>query len=273
MHFAESQRQLDEDTKSLFLLIAPSERVESRLCKCLDTAALSDAKLSPYALHALLVSDSLTGWMDYMAWLESQLKEQVSCNYLTLSCGSNVSYSHVLCPRQSLTFIFIQSNRMVFATVDEKQQNSSRLIDLTISVSDRQALKLLENYVTELQIILPTLLGAIVTLRDESHSFCETMCLRERGRCRCGSILLQFDEHIKDLELCVQRVATLKEEAKSTAQLVSLHLCNIDEEVRTYIGIALRLTKLRKYCCSEKYCSRVIRGEQVDDPAYSKFKS
>jgi hypothetical protein len=71
------------------------------------------------------------------------------------------------------------------------------------------------------------LLGAVVTLRDESHSFCETKCSRERGGCHCGSILLQFDAHIKDLELYVQRVAILKEEAKSTAQLVSLYICAI----------------------------------------------
>jgi len=68
----------------MFLLIAPSESVESQLRSGLHTAILSDANSSPYILHLLLVSESLKGWIDYMAWLENQLKEQVSCKLPTV---------------------------------------------------------------------------------------------------------------------------------------------------------------------------------------------
>jgi len=109
---------------------------------------------------------------------------------------------------------------MVFAPIDEKEQISSRLINLTINVSDRQALKLLENSVAQLQIILSTLLRTVVALREECCVFCKINCSRKREVCRCDHIRLRFDAHIKDLELYVQRSDILKEEAKSTARLV-----------------------------------------------------
>jgi len=111
---------------------------------------------------------------------------------------------------------------MVFTSIDEKGQTSSRLINLSINVSDRQVLKLLEDSVTELQIILPTLLRTVVDLREECHALCTINCSRENEMCCCDHIRLQFDTHIKDLELYVQRAGILKEEAKSSARLVCL---------------------------------------------------
>ena len=64
---------------SMFLLIAPSAHTERQLCEYLDATTSGRVDASPSALHLLLVEDSLTGWMDYMAWLEKQLKEQVWC--------------------------------------------------------------------------------------------------------------------------------------------------------------------------------------------------
>lgn len=78
MYHTGSKSELIENSKSIFLLIAPSERVETQVRGWLHTATTNDAKLSPYALHLLLVSDSLRGWIDYIAWLGNQLKEQVS---------------------------------------------------------------------------------------------------------------------------------------------------------------------------------------------------
>jgi len=75
MRSTESNGELLGNSKSMFLLIAPSESAETQLCRYVHA---SDAKFSPYALHLLLVSDSLRGWIDYMAWLENQLKEQVN---------------------------------------------------------------------------------------------------------------------------------------------------------------------------------------------------
>lgn len=65
-------------SKSAFLLISPSKSIESRISKCLDGATSNREELSPWAVHLLLIAESQEGWMDYMAWLEASLKEQVS---------------------------------------------------------------------------------------------------------------------------------------------------------------------------------------------------
>jgi hypothetical protein len=75
----------DPNFKSMFLLIAPSERVETQLRNWLHRAISNDAKFSPYTLHLLLVNDSLRGWIDYIAWLGNQLKEQVGFKLPTAS--------------------------------------------------------------------------------------------------------------------------------------------------------------------------------------------
>jgi len=51
--------------------------VERQLREYLDATASNRVDASPSTLHLLLVKDSLKGWMDYMVWLEKQLKEQV----------------------------------------------------------------------------------------------------------------------------------------------------------------------------------------------------
>jgi hypothetical protein len=72
------QRSLSQ-AKSTFLLVAPSKNVESVLSECLNTSTMDDgAALSSWNVHRILVADSLRGWMDYMAYLEKRLKEQVS---------------------------------------------------------------------------------------------------------------------------------------------------------------------------------------------------
>ena len=66
-------------SKSMFLLIAPSENAESQFSKCLEQSILDDGlALSPWNVQRILVADSLRGWMDYMGSLEQRLKEQVS---------------------------------------------------------------------------------------------------------------------------------------------------------------------------------------------------
>jgi hypothetical protein len=74
---AKGQRMTE--AKSMFLLVAPSKNAGSVLSECLSnsTTKESDA-MSPWSIHRILVADSLRGWMDYMAYLEKRLKEQVS---------------------------------------------------------------------------------------------------------------------------------------------------------------------------------------------------
>lgn len=62
---------------STFIFIAPSPKVESQLSQLLDLSTSDERAIGPWNVHRLLVANSLSGWMDYMAWLEETLNEQV----------------------------------------------------------------------------------------------------------------------------------------------------------------------------------------------------
>lgn len=62
---------------SMFLLIAPPEKLEPELIKCLQPSAHGNQAISTWNAHRLLIADGLKNWMEYMSYLEEQLKEQV----------------------------------------------------------------------------------------------------------------------------------------------------------------------------------------------------
>jgi hypothetical protein len=63
---------------SRFLIIAPSENAEFKIARHLEQAALSKSSISPWNIHRIIIFDSLAGWQDYMASIESRLWQQVS---------------------------------------------------------------------------------------------------------------------------------------------------------------------------------------------------
>jgi hypothetical protein len=69
---------LSEQSSSTFILIAPSQNFESQLSQCLDMCVADDRAIRPLNIYRLLVADSLSGWLDYMTWLEDELKDNVS---------------------------------------------------------------------------------------------------------------------------------------------------------------------------------------------------
>jgi len=110
---------------------------------------------------------------------------------------------------------------MVFAKLDSKGEETSPLTNLNINVMDRQALKLLEDSVTDLQLILLNLLSTITGIRSECYECCRIHCSSQEENCDCDRALRQFDEYIKEIENYVQRAVILRDKAKSTAQLLS----------------------------------------------------
>ena len=150
---------------------------------------------------------------------------------------------------------------MVFAVVGVKDKNQSLLPDLTIKVKDRQALKLLEGWVTQLQVILPTLLKAITGLRTEFRECCKMICSNQEDVCDCDRMLVQFNTYVSDLEMYVQRANVLKEEAKSIARLVCSMSCSTrwprQKIVNIHTCIALRPVELRQCCSVEKHRKRI----------------
>jgi hypothetical protein len=64
-------------SSSTFILIAPSPKLEGQLSQFIELSKLDERAIGPWNVHRLLIADSLSGWMDYMAWLEEGLREQV----------------------------------------------------------------------------------------------------------------------------------------------------------------------------------------------------
>jgi hypothetical protein len=65
-----------KQSSSTFILIAPSPKLESQLSQSLDLSKSDERAIGPWNVHRLLVANSMSGWMDYMAWLEETLNEQ-----------------------------------------------------------------------------------------------------------------------------------------------------------------------------------------------------
>ena len=66
------------ECRSTILLVSPSENVELQFAEYLEQpASPEETPLSIWNTHRILISDSLRGWIDYMAYLEQRLKHQV----------------------------------------------------------------------------------------------------------------------------------------------------------------------------------------------------
>ena len=62
---------------TVFIIIAISQSGEQMLEQSLELAMEDSRAVAPFNVHRLLIADSLKNWQDYMASLESQLRDQV----------------------------------------------------------------------------------------------------------------------------------------------------------------------------------------------------
>lgn len=174
---------------STFLLVAPSQNAESQFSRSLDkTSAGQTNPLSCWDVHRILVADSLSGWADYMAFLHEKLKEQ--------------------------------SDEIVLATVGENKANLSPLTDFNINFEHRQQLKIVEDMVLDLELILPGLLDAIGGVKEACSQYAKDQKSTQREILELDDIIDEFDEYEKEARLLIERAKTLKSKADSTAHLV-----------------------------------------------------
>jgi hypothetical protein len=117
-----------------------------------------------------------------------------------------------------------KSNRVVLAQVSSERENLSPLLDFNMNFTDRQNLQVLENYVTDLQVILPTLLNDVIAIVGRCQSCCQRHCNNLEGKCDCDLLVEEFNGHVKQVEMYIRRVEVLRKEVKSTAHLVSILL-------------------------------------------------
>ncbi|KAM3076430.1 hypothetical protein ACMFMG_007246 [Clarireedia jacksonii] len=180
-----------KDLQSRFLITAPSESAESKIEQYLKQAALIKSPISPWNIHRIIISDSLAGWQDYMTSIESRLWEQT----VDLICSGP----------------------------DGGEEPPP---DWSMKYGRRQELKVIEDFVMDLMIIVPTMLDTIDGLRLQCRTFLERnkVELTDPEKYYHEMILREFDEYVKDAKLNVDRARELKFRTESTVNLLSLFL-------------------------------------------------
>jgi hypothetical protein len=111
----------------------------------------------------------------------------------------------------------------VLADVGPEKENLSPL-NFNINFGDRQALKILEDSIIDLGIILPLMLNTIKKIREQFKNSNARDIGMEKSKEEDSfheQVMEEFDEYIEETEMLVQRAKSLKETAKSTARLVS----------------------------------------------------
>ncbi|EKG19678.1 hypothetical protein MPH_03059 [Macrophomina phaseolina MS6] len=204
--------------QSVYLLINPSNSGEQQVDQLLELAHFKEQEIPHFFIHSLLIADSLHGWMEYLAWIERDLKDR--------------------------------SDRITFSKLGTMEK------DFSFSVRDRQALKVLEDRVIDLQIIIGTLLSNVKGIRKHSRDFCRTHCkTSESEHCPCASVFDKFDSFLEEIELCKERASILRDRVFSSAQLLSDLLRYEDqralkeltaqsqEENKTMLSLAEKSTK------------------------------
>ncbi len=121
-----------------------------------------------------------------------------------------------------LTRVHEQSNEVLLATVGDEKVNLSPLTDFVINFDNRQALKVIEDQVLDLQVILPGILDAIVELEKEFTGFKPSFTyLPEEESEDLHAVVEEFSEYIREVNMLIERSKALNDMARSTARLVN----------------------------------------------------
>jgi hypothetical protein len=137
-----------------------------------------------------------------------------------------VSLAHML-PSQ-------QSKYIILAEVGSEKENLSPLTDISINFEDRQTLKMLEDAIIDLDVILTTLLDTVTCVREQCRKCCQTYSNLGREKAVVEEILEELDESVREAAMLVERAKNMKCRSESTAKLVSnsvlvLTLVTVDE--------------------------------------------
>jgi hypothetical protein len=89
-----------------------------------------------------------------------------------------------------------------------------------LNFEDRQELKIVEDQVLDLEVILPSMLDYIGRIQEQCKMFLSATEMNEQEQDETGAIIQELNEYIREAKLHIERAKILKERAKSTAQLV-----------------------------------------------------
>ncbi|PVH79933.1 hypothetical protein DL98DRAFT_515816 [Cadophora sp. DSE1049] len=188
----DSEPVAEASCRSTFLLITASDKARLQFENCLDRVTPGRlARLSSWNTHRILIIDALGGWADYMAYLGHKLKEQ--------------------------------TDRVVLATVGKPVGRMASVLDFKINFEDRQELKLVEDQVLDLQVILPGILDAVSGVKKTCERFLSSLSshLPEDEKLEVEEIVDELDEYCKEAKILTERAKILTDRAMSGARMVS----------------------------------------------------
>lgn len=191
---------------SMLLIIAPTSNAEMRMTAYLEERATDKRQMSSWDLHRIIISDSLSGWQDYMTSLEARLREQVCFPSIEERCSNSNNE-------------FSQTNLIICATDDMEEESSS---GHGIGFESRQELKVLEDFVLDLLMILRTKVETITGIRDQYKEYANECGKQMEPGDRVSHylVLREFDEYVKDAESYLGYAKDLKDRIQSTVTLV-----------------------------------------------------
>ncbi|KAE8147851.1 hypothetical protein BDV25DRAFT_142369 [Aspergillus avenaceus] len=177
---------------SMFILVAPSGVIEDDVHRCFPKSSTKgDTVLPHFSLHESLVVDSLRGWMEYMGWLEDECKQK--------------------------------TDRLVVWDASDNAGDRMAYFD----VEDRQRLEQLEDYISDLMVILQTAVETIDRIGKSCRHHCQISCSIGTG-CSCSYIIQEFEESTAEARVYAERAKALQSRVQSTTQLLT-YLLSFEE--------------------------------------------
>ncbi|KAL5000152.1 hypothetical protein BDV10DRAFT_193168 [Aspergillus recurvatus] len=179
------------EPSSTILLVAPSSAIESSV---LEMATDSSNNLNnAFSVHKSIVAGSLTGWMDYMCWLEDQLKLKV-CKF--------------------------HKHPAIFYLIEVDLVDSTESRALSFIENDRHDLRQLEEYITDLRVLLHTKVQTIRRLTASHQSLCSLRCPEPR-HCECRQTIQELEEYVDEAQMYQERAEVLQDRVQSVQKLLS----------------------------------------------------
>ena len=123
----------------------------------------------------------------------------------------------------------LQTDRVVLATVGKPAGHMASSLDFKINFDDRQELKLVEDQVLDLQVILPGILDAVAGVKKACERFLSTSSshLPEAEKCEIEEIVDELEEYCKEAKILTERAKILTARAMSGARMVQTLLLYI----------------------------------------------
>lgn len=103
---------------------------------------------------------------------------------------------------------------------EKESLSSSSPTDFEVNFVTRQNLKLSEDYIIDMQVILQTLLSTVTDVRAQCKKFRQSRNMSEEEKADLELAIDEFGEDVKEVEMLSKRAQFLREKATSTSQLV-----------------------------------------------------